>query len=174
MTQSIEPPPNYRSSGAVVSLTAPVATGGITEVTAMSYVIPANTLSVGTMFKVDLTGRLTAASTAANIIWRVKMGTVVLAATAGVVIGAVTAGLTFSTDFMAVCVTSGAAGRFNGSVFAEHEAAAIANIHRGAAPGANVTNIDTTIPQTLSVVYQWSVAPTLMSVENGIIDLARL
>lgn len=174
MTQSIEPPPNYRSTGGVVSLTAPVATGGITENTAMSYVVPANTLAVGTSYSLELFGRLTASATTATITWRLKIGTVILAAPAAVVIGATTVGLTYSISSMVVCTVTGTAGRFNGSTTAHHDAAAVANIHRGASPGANVTNIDTTLPQTLALTYQWSAAPPLMSVENGAISLVRL
>jgi len=173
VTQSIVPPPNYRAPGSVATLTAPVVGGGIAENTLMSYVVPLNSAAVGTMFEVSIMGRLTAPATATTLIYRLKMGAVTLA-TLTTTPGNTTAGLAFSTKAFVVCTVTGVSGRFNGGVISEVQLVAVAQQHIGNVPGANVTNIDTTLNQSLALTYQWSAAPTLYSAELGTINLIRL
>lgn len=138
------------ANGSVAARSSAVNIGN-TETQVIGYTIPANTLRVGSVFRIKAMGLFTNTTTGTTAVWRIRMGTTTL--TGNIPAGVSTAtgivartSIPFIVEAMVTVLTTGASGTAFGALFPEIGAS-----------GASVV-IPLTAPITASVVVDSTAA----------------
>jgi len=155
------------------------ASAGInsTETVVSSVSIPANTLAVGSTFRITATGRCT--STGANVSnFRVRIGTTTLTGTIPAVVTPTAAAsgtnISFAVEFLVTVRTSGGSGTIIGSgSLLNTGVTGVSNAAVSINQVATAVAVDTTVANLLEVTYQAAAATTTCTFQNALIELVR-
>ena len=135
-----------------------------------SLTIAGNTLSIGDTLRLKIAGYNTYPNSTSNIIFQVKLNTTVIGT--GVYSPAVTTDTTFQLISLTTVRSTGNTGTVaqSGHYYTQNSD----TIHGQGLLNLSVTNIDTTIDQTIGLTVQWNTASSSRSITSQIATLELL
>lgn len=170
--------PDLQQAGAVAAMVAQFTSAIVTtaqQITGASYVIPANSIAVGTTYRLKITGTGDNTAASPTFAFSVRIGAALIATAIIPSITAGGAGKAFTVEALLTFRTIGAAGTVVGSVAALNE---LATAFTGAvnidSPVAVAANTTTALTIDLAFTLGTATAGNLIRAEMGTVELVRV
>jgi hypothetical protein len=169
-------PMTWTSLGGMTSITANVSiTGGTAQVQVISFTIPANTLLVGSTFRIRASG--TGGSNASANTFRVRIGTTTLTGNIAATLattGTAAASIPFSIDAIATIRSIGATGSALGSISLNNNTSTgIANKASAVGQTTATVVVNTTVQNIIELTFQPANAATNVVIYNAVIEIVK-
>lgn len=178
MGQQLIPAPGYRTPGGVSSLASQVSVSAVaTTTTIINYLVPINTLAVGTTYRLFASGTVDNAAASPTFNWSLRVGGVSIATAQIPSVTAATSAKAWTVEGLLTLRVVGASGKIVGSIQLLNEIAATftaaVNID---SPIVNAGTFNTTTALSLDLVMFMGAAAAgnIMRAETGSIELVRL